>query len=166
MNPISMGRRSFVRGASLATVAIALPGTANAVGSPASAYVQSAIQHMVAVFEAETDAYLAGDSLPDEVANEATNRAAEAADAVLDLPKEQAFASPDYVPALALIRRRWLVMEGSYDKRHDRDECLLVGAVLAVHRFNNVRLLWHIRGESRASRPGDAEFQAGWELRS
>jgi hypothetical protein len=105
MNPISMGRRSFVRGVSLATVAAglpvaaittALPGSANAAEAAPPSRAQLAIDLMVSAFEAETDAYLDAE-LPDETANQFSDQAIEAESAVLNLPKAEAMASPDYL---------------------------------------------------------------------
>lgn len=81
--------------------------------------------------------------------------------ALLDAPTEE--TGEDYVRAMALSHKRWLVMEGSFQDANARIECRLVDAILAGTRFDDVPLLWHLSGQPRDERPTDAEFQAGWE---
>ena len=105
---------------------------------------------------------LSGNPLFLKRCDEATTKASAAAERLLDLPKAEAL-SPDYLPALALIRRRWLVMAGEYGDKAKRDECLLVDAALAGHRFDRVPMLWFLPPVGFLhQRPSDAEFQARW----
>ena len=124
------------------------------------------IAYMVAAFATETSVYFEfdGDDSPEaeQRCDEATTKASAAAERLLDLPKAEAL-SPDYLPALALIRRRWLVMAGEYGDKAKRDECLLVDAALAGHRFDRVPMLWFLPPVGFLhQRPSDAEFQARW----
>jgi hypothetical protein len=120
-----------------------------------------AIEEMVAIFTRETLTYQQFGELPEELANSLTIAAHGAANAVLDLPPTA--GHPDYLPALALIQRRWLVMDGRYTDSDGRGECLLVDAALSNHRFDAVPLLWHIHGTEWPTRPSNVELQASWK---
>ena len=118
---------------------------------------------LIDAIEAETRAWRAHDG------SAASHDFAEAAlKRVTDIEKKLIAASPGatrvpkFQRALALLQRRWLVLEGSYSNYCHRAECRFVDAVLAGSSFDNVSMLWRINGEYRDARPSDAELQAGW----
>ncbi len=122
-------------------------------------HVASAVAELLHALAYEYRTYSGRDPSEAEAAV-ATIAAADAVNRLLDLPVAEGLQHPDYLAALALSHRRWLVMEDSYASKHERDACRLVDAVLYGHRFDDIPLLWHVNGEPRATRPTEAEFSA------
>ena len=130
---------------------------------PIYAEVERLASALVEAIEDETHAFLASDGsdAAQVLTDAAVDRVNAVAQKLLDLPAV-ANGIPKYQMALALNHRRWLIMEGSYADFYDRAECRLVDAALAGCSFDNVNMLWHIKGAFRPNRPSDAELQAGW----
>lgn len=125
-------------------------------------------KEVIAAITAETAAYQI-DGLSDEDAEAATERVGLAERALLAVPAVDveaqmlATGDMDFICALALIQRRWLVMEGLYRQQAHAAECRLVDTLLSfADPFGDVPMLWHLDGQKRTERPSDAEFQAGW----
>lgn len=102
-------------------------------------------------------------------ADRVTFRVAAAEKALLSVPADNveahmlATGDMDYIHALALLQRRWLVMGGGYQQQVHAAECRLVDTLLSLNdTFGDVPMLWHMDGEPRTDRPSDAELRAGW----
>jgi hypothetical protein len=91
--------------------------------------------------------------------------------ALLAVPVEQPLLAlelngcMEHLLALALFRKRWLVMEGAYADPADASECRMVDLLLAGTAFDAVPLLWHLNGEPCDERPSAAEFEAARAMR-
>jgi hypothetical protein len=134
--------------------------------------VELGIEELIAAITAETDAFRTAPNNDEgeAITNAALDRVMAAKYALLAVPKqeltkENGTLATDMALALALLHRRWLVMEGDYQCENQQDECRLVDLLLHGTRFDDVPLLWHIDGKTRCSRPTDAELQADWEAR-
>lgn len=134
--------------------------------------INDAAQRVLDAIRAETQVFRHfaddTDGAGDPACDAACGAVGDAVEALLAIPKADVFAhmaasgSMDYVMALALIQRRYLVMEAEYQNIETRPECLLVDLLLEGTTAGNVPLLWHVSGDPRSSRPDDAELQAGW----
>jgi hypothetical protein len=133
--------------------------------------VKLGIEELIAAITAETAAFRTApkNDEGEAVTNAALDRVMAAKNRLLavskqDLTKGDGALATEVALALALLQRRWLVMEGDYQNENQRDECLLVDLLLQGTRFDDVPLLWHVDGKSRYSRPTDAELRVGWEV--
>lgn len=134
--------------------------------------IRQTIHDFVSAVEDETAAYTSGGSrgITDGEAEVATDRVIAAERALLAVPLADLHAEMlsngdlDYVQAVALAHRRWLVMEGGYQSESKQTECRLVDMILLPgSRIADVPMLWHLSGETRDERPSDAELQATWK---
>jgi len=133
-----------------------------------SVAIPELVQALTHAIEVETAAYRASpdDGPPDEVANAVGAAVNRIERQLLAIPMETVAADMatsgdmDYVQALALSRRRWLIMEGGYAGHEKQAECRLVDLLLRGSRFDDVNMLWHVDGKVRPERPREAEFEA------
>lgn len=149
----------------------------------AMAHISELIDAYVRAVEAETTAYLAAaasdeegkaerrpeNKVLDAAASASTDLAIAAERALLSISKDEVYAETDstgdfdYVQALALASKRWLVMNGSYFDKSEQTICRLVDMVLDQSRYDQVPLLWNIDGVTTATQPGDDVLHAGWD---
>lgn len=134
--------------------------------------LHEAIMELIDAVTAETHAFRTApsDKAGQKITDAAVVRVMAAESALLSFDKAaieadiDATGDMDYMRALALAKRRWLVMEGLYESAEDHADCLLLDLILGDSEpFNSVPLLWHISGKPRDERPTDAELQAGWK---
>ncbi len=115
---------------------------------------------------AETAAFRATAGMASDTAEAITDLAM---DRVLKLQRQlialPVSADPEYARVLAFAERRWRIMEGDYERENQQIACRMIDAILAGTRFDQVPMLWHIKGDVRDHRPTDEEFQAGWDIK-